>query len=123
MPAGLAESVAGELVILQGLVELDSYDNYSTTSEIPASTMTRGLVDSSGSARSGPGGLLATSETRESNVLGPRDQAKVHFPGVTVAGRRLSTYRYLLSPPLGGFLTGALPGRLRVENNVVLTTD
>ena len=93
--------------------------------EIPASTMTRG------------GGLkwfyselisslrkTATSESRESGGLRPRDQVNCSFSRSHWSrGGGYLSYRYLLSPPFGGILPGTFPGRLRVENNVVFTID
>ena len=89
--------------------------------EIPASSLTRG-GELKRFCSERPGGLLATSETRESNVLGPR---RPDASGYTWwRGGGLHSHSDLPSPPFGGFFhPGALPGRLRGENNVVFTTD
>lgn len=101
-------------------------DNHPKKGEIPASWLTRGGgLKRFCSELISPLRKTTTSETRESGGLRPRDQVNCSFSRSHWSrGGGYLSYRYLLSPPFGGFFhPGALPGRLRGENNVVFTTD
>ena len=82
-------------------------DNHPKKGEIPASSLTRG----GGLKRfcsERPGGTAATSESRESGGLRPRDQMKnARLPGGGWSrGGGLYSHSDLLSPPFGGFIPG-----------------